>query len=462
MGIAQIASQVLLPVRERDMDPQLPPGPRWPRVAQLAAWLQRPFETLMHLREVHGSPFTLRFPNWPAIVVFDDPEVIKEIFTGPPDELYAGQANQPLKPAVGERSLLLLDGPPHLRERRLLLPPFHGARMTRYGEQMREITRARMERWPVGEPFEFQPHAQAITLDIIVQTVFGVTEGALYDRLLGLLNQLILDFSKPGLMVPWFQVDLGSRSPWGRFVRTRAETDALIYKEIHRRRTEGVGDGDDIFTMLLQAQHEDGSPMSREELRDELMTMLLAGHETTATALSWAMHHLIESPSAQRRVHEELDEVLGDELVEPERSKELRYLDAVIKETLRVLPVVAAVGRVLQQDRVIGGWRIPAGAMASPSIWLTHRNPAIYPEPDRFEPERFLDRRPSPYAFLPFGGGTRRCIGMAFALYEMRIVLATVLQRFRVARAPGARYRAVRRSVTMAPEADMPLVLTRR
>ena len=263
MGIAALASEALLPVPERDIDPELPPGPRWPRVVQLAAWIQRPFETLLRLREEYGSPFTMRFPRWPNIVVFDDPEVIKEIFTGPADELFAGQANRPLLPAVGERSLLLLDGREHLRERRLLLPPFHGERMTRYGEQMREITRARMARWPTGEAFAFQPQTQAITLDIIVQTVFGVTEGALYERLLRLLNQLILDFSKPGLMIPWLQVDLGPRSPWGRFVRTRAETDALIYDEIERRRREGIGDGDDIFTMLLQATHEDGSPMSR-------------------------------------------------------------------------------------------------------------------------------------------------------------------------------------------------------
>ncbi len=190
--------------------------------------------------------------------------------------------------------------------------------------------------------------------------------------------------------------------------------------------------------------------------------MLVAGHETTATGLSWAFKHLIENPDVQRRVHEEIDRVMGDGPIDPTRSKELEYLDAVIKETLRIIPVIAAVGRVLQRPRTIAGWHLPAGVMASPSIWLTHRNPKLYPDPERFDPARFLGVRPNPYAWLPFGGGTRRCIGMAFALYEMRIVLATMLQRHRVARAPGARYRAVRRSVTMAPARNMPLTLLRR
>ncbi len=442
---------------------ELPPGPSWPGVVQLAAWLARPFELMLHLRDTYGTPLTMRFPEWPAIVVFDDPEANKDIFRGPGDQLYAGQANEPLRAIVGSNSLLLLDDERHLRERKLLLPPFHGARMTRYAEVMRDVAAADLATWPLDEPFAVQPHTQAITLDIILRTVFGVEDGAKQDTLRAALNDLIADFSRPGLMVPWLQRDLGPRSPWGRYVRTRDRTDALLYGEIDARRASGHPGGEDIFSMLLEARHEDGAPMSREELRDELVTMLVAGHETTATALSWAFHHLIEHPSVQRQVHEELDRVMGDGPIDPERGAELVYLDAVIKETLRVIPVIAAVGRVLKRPGTFGGVEIPAGAMVSPSIWLTHMNPAVYPRPERFEPERFVDNpRTNPYAWFPFGGGVRRCIGMAFALYEMRVVLATVLQRHRVCRAPGASHRPVRRSVTMAPAGGTPIVLRRR
>ena len=461
MGAAPAAASAERVVPKRSAHGELPSGPRWPRAAQLAAWLVRPLELMSHVKQTYGTPVTLRFPGWPAMVSFDDAEANKEIFRSSSDDLYAGQANEPLRPIVGSRSLLLLDGPRHMRERRLLLPPFHGERMTRYGEVMRDVTLDDLAGWPLDRRFSVQPHTQSITLDIILRTVFGVEAGARRDALRAALTDLIVDFSKPGLMVRSLQKDLGPRSPWGRYRRTRAHTDELLFAEIDARRADGRR-GDDIFSMLLDARYEDGAGMSRDELRDELVTMLVAGHETTATALSWTLHHLIEHPSVQRRVHEELDRVMGDDPVDPDRSGELVYLDAVIKETLRVIPVIAAVGRVLQRPTTIGGWELPAGVMVSPSIYLTHRNPAIYERPDRFEPERFLGRRPNPYEWLPFGGGVRRCLGMAFALLEMRIVLATVLQRHRVRRAVGASHRPVRRSVTLAPADGTPIVITRR
>jgi len=439
----------------------LPPGPKWPASAQLLAWLFRPFETVSHFRDRYGSPFTMRFPRWPAMVVFDDPEANKEIFRTPNDQLHAGLANEPLRPIVGGNSLLLLDGDRHLHERKLLMPPFRGERMTRYGEVMCEVAEADLATWPLDEPFAVQPHTQGITLDIILRTVFGVDEGSGKDRLRAALNDLINDFSSPGMMVPWLQRDLGPRSPWGRYVRTRARNYEMIHALIDERRANPRA-GDDIFSMLLEARHEDGREMSREELRDELLTLLVAGHETTATALSWAFSHLITHPSVQRRLHEELDATLGDGPIDPERSKELVFLDAVVRETLRLIPVIAAVGRIVTKTVTIAGVTVPPGCMVSPNIYLTHMNPQVYRRPDRFEPERWLDRRPNPYEWFPFGGGTRRCIGMAFALYEMRLVLATVLRHHRVRRAPGASHRPVRRSVTMAPADDTPIILTRR
>lgn len=461
-AVTEAAKRLLLRREQPSERPRLPPGPSWPAPAQLAAWIYFSFPFLERCRARYGSPFSMRFPAWPSIVVFDDPEAIREVFTGPHEHMHAGQANEPLRPVVGPRSLLLLDGERHLRERRLLLPPFHGARMHRYGEVMREITERDLARWPLGRTFTVQPRTQAITLDIILRTVFGVDEGERLERLRASVSRLIDQFSSPSSIVPWLQVDLGPRSPWGRYLRHRDETDALLHEQIEQRRREGTEGRDDILTMLLEARYEDGAPLSRDELRDELMTLLAAGHETTATALAWTFHHLARHPHVQARVHEELDRVVGEGPVDPEGSSALVYLDAVIKETLRLRPVVAGIGRVLRAPMTIGGWDLPAGTMVGPSIYLTHRNPKVWPDPTRFDPERFLVRKVGPYEFLPFGGGTRRCIGMAFALYEMRIVLATVLARHRVLPAPGSRIRPARRSVTMAPSDDMPIVLERR
>ena len=257
------------------------------------------------------------------------------------------------------------------------------------------------------------------------------------------------------------QRDLGPRSPWGRYRRTRERCYETLFAHIDERRRDPT-ERDDVLAMLLSARYEDGAPMSREELRDELITLLVAGHETTATALSWALHHLATYPDIQRRVHAELDEVFADGSVDPEASSGLTYLDAVIKETMRLHPVIAAVGRVLEKPRTIGGWDLPKGVMVVPSIYLTHHNPEVYPQPSRFDPMRFIDGKPSPYEYLPFGGGMRRCIGAAFALYEMRMVLATVLAKHRVRPAPGVVIKPKRRSVTIGPSDDMPVVLELR
>lgn len=445
--------------RERETR-ALPPGPSWPPAAQLTAWMLRPYPTLQHIRRRYGAPFSMRFPNYPHIVTFDDPEHVKEIFTGPWRELHAGQANETLRPLVGTRSLLLLDGEEHVRERKLLLPPFHGERMQSYGETMREVTAEALRRWPVGRPFAVQPETQAITLDIILRTVFGVSEGEELERVRQGIDRLVQGASNPAFLVPWLQRDLGPRSPWGRFLRAREAADALLYEQIEARRASAA-ERDDVLSMMMTARYEDGRAMTPRELRDELMTLLVAGHETTATSLAWVLHHLIEHPHVQARVHEELDGLPGDG-VSADGAHDLPYLDAVIKETMRLSPVIASVGRVLSAPRNIGGWELPAGTMAVPSIYLVHMNPRVWPEPTRFDPERHLGQRTSPYMHFPFGGGIRRCIGMAFALYEMRVVLATVLRRHGVRAAPGVRIVPRRRSVTMAPSHDMPLVLERR
>ena len=455
-----MASTVELEVPSRETRAGLPPGSSAPAALQLAQWLYRPLRTVRKYRARYGVPFTMRFPAWPAVVTFAELHANRQIFAGSYEDHSAGQANEPLRPVVGGRSLLLLDGDRHRRERKMLTPPFHGARMTAYGEVMREVAEASLSSWPLGEVFPVQPHTQSITLDIILRTVFGAEEGPVFERLRAALASLMRDFSNPALMVPKLHVDLGPRSPWGRYRRTRERTHRRLDEFIEHRRADR-SERHDILAMLLAARYEDGRPMTSEELRDELLTLLVAGHETTATALSWALHHLATHPTIQRQVHAELDAASEDAALEM-RGGGLALLDAVIKETLRLYPVVAAVGRVLHRPMILAGWEIPAGTLVAANIYLTHHDPKIYARPEAFSPDHFLGRRRSPHEFFPFGGGVRRCIGAAFALYEMRVVLAAILKRHRVWPALGHRVEPVRRNVTIGPTEDAPIVIERR
>ena len=442
----------------------LPPGPRLPALVQFLHSAFRPTAFLEECSRRFGDPFTLRIPGRPPLVMFSDPEAIREIFTGDPERLCAGQANDLLAPMLGQHSLLLLDGARHLRERRLMLPPFHGERMQAYGRVMREIADRSIDAWPVGRPFPIHERMQAITLDVILRTVFGLDEGVQLDRLRERLRRLMAFVSGTLgvlLLIPWLQRDLGPLTPGGRFARLAGEIDTILFAEIARLRSEGVAGREDILSMLIAARDEDGQPMSDQELRDEMVTLLLAGHETTATSLAWAFHRLLGRPDVLGKLRAELGAVAGDGPLEPEHVARLEYLDAVVKETARLNPVVPNVGRRLQAPMRIGGHDLPAGVVASPCIYLTHRRPDLWPDPARFDPERFVGARPNPYAFFPFGGGVRRCLGAAFATYEMKVVLAEVLARVELRAAPGYRVRTVRRTVTLAPSGGMPVVVER-
>jgi cytochrome P450 len=462
VGAIDRVARLLPPGRRRAARVQakrLPAGPAMHPSAQLALWMLRPIAFLGHCREQYGTTFTMQLPGFNPIVSFADETANKEVFTGPAEEMHAGRANESLRPVVGGGSLLLLDGERHLRERRLLLPPFHGARLGAYGRTIQDITQRELERWTTDRPAPVQPGTQHITLDVILRTVFGVDEGAdLIELRAAILD--MLDGASPLTMIPALQIDLGARSPWGRFVERRARVDDLLYRLIATRRREGTAGHDDILSLMIDARYDDGSVMSDRDLRDELMTLLAAGHETSATALAWAFTCLAAHPDAQARAHEEVDRLRGG----PET--ELPFVDAVIKETMRIHPVVYAVGRVLEKPRTIGGWDVPAGHAAILSIYLTHHDPILWPEPERFRPERFLGEIPgpgnkvTPYTYFPFGGGVRRCIGMAFANYEMRIVLAEALRRFRIE--PAGEVHAIRRTVTMAPSGGGMVVLRRR
>jgi cytochrome P450 len=432
------------------MPSNLPPGPASPAIVQGLQYALRPARFFASCAQRFGEVFTLRMPVAPGIaVMFTNPEAIRQIFAGDDDELRGGEASAALRPLLGASSILALDGAPHERQRRLMMPPFHGERMLAYGDTMRAIADCAIERWPIGRPFPIHREMQAITLEVILRTVFGA-EGARLDA----LRMLVQRFAHVATNVLWLwpplQVDLGPLSPWGRVRRIRRELDAFLWAEFARRRAEGVEGRDDVLSLLLAARDENGEPMSDAELCDQLMTLLFAGHDTTATSLAFALHNVLRHPEVLDRLRTEL------------AQGRLEYVEATAKETLRLNPIVSEVGRVLSRPMRIGGWDLPAGVEASPCIYLTHRRPDLWPEPERFQPERFVGRRTSPYEFFPFGGGVRRCLGMAFALFEMKVVLAEILSRVELRLATGYRMQTVRRSITLAPSRGMPVVVARR
>jgi cytochrome P450 len=389
-----------------------------PSPLQTAIWFGNAQWMLRHCAARFGDTFTLRILNEGSWVVLSDPDHVRQVFTGDPSVFHAGEGNQILLPVLGEHSVLLLDERDHLEQRKLLLPPFHGKRMQRYEELMATIAAAEIERWPRNEPYRLRPRMQALTLEIILRTVFGLTEGERLVRLRTELRRLLDMVTNPWMM--FFPALLGPQrlARIKLFKRDLARVDGPIYEEIvDRRRASDLAERDDILSLLLGARHEDGSPMSDAELRDELLTLLVAGHETTANALAWAVERLIRHPDKL------------DRLTDETRAGETEYLDAVIAETLRLRPVISIVARRLTEPVEIGGRALPAGVTVVPSIYLVHRRPDVYPEPERFLPERFIDNPPGTYTWIPFGGGVRRCLGGAFAHFEMRVVLAELVRR---------------------------------
>ena len=440
----------------------LPPGPALPALLQGLQYVFRPSRFFEACARRYGECFTMRMPVGPPIMVmFTHPDAIREVFTGNDDELRGGEAFVALQPLLGARSILALDGIHHQRERRLMMPPFHGERMLAYGDTMRAIADRAIDRWPIGRPFPVHHEMQAITLEVILRTVFGA-EGEGLDALRGLVLRFTRAAANPLWLWPRLQIDLGPLSPWGRFVRVKRDLDTFLFAEFARRRAAGNAGRDDVLSLLLAVRDEDGEPMRDEELRDQMLTLLFAGHDTTATSLAFAFYDILRHPEVLERLHHERVQVGGTGAVAPAQVGQLEYLDATVKETLRLNPIISDVGRVLGRPTRIGGWDLPAGVVASPCIYLAHRRPDLWPEPEHFDPERFVGRRPSPYEFFPFGGGGRRCLGMAFALYEMKVVLTAVLSRVELRLTTGYRMQRVRRSITLAPSHGMPVVVVRR
>ena len=399
---------------------------------QTAGFIFQPSRWIDANRRRYGDVVTFRSLFDPCFVMVFDPEIAKQVFRGSPEQLRAGEANAVLGPVVGQRSVLLLDGAEHLRERKLLLPPFHGERMRAYERVMTEAADRAIDSWPVGREFTLLPSLRSLTLDVILRAVFGVDEGPRMEELKRRIRAMIdPTSSRLGLIALALSGGRFGSAAGQRFEDRRAAVDELIYEEIARRRdAPDLAEREDVFSMLLLARDEDGEAMTDAELRDELVTLLVAGHETTATGLAWAFELLLRNPDVLARAQAAL--AAGDRA----------YLDAVVKETLRIKPVIAGVGRVVRGEPFrLGRFEIPVGIEINPSIGAIHRRRDRYPSPREFRPERFLDdHAPDTYTWLPFGGGTRRCLGASFASFEMAVVIRRVLERTDLAaRRPAAR-----------------------
>ncbi len=432
--------------------PRLPRGPRAPALVQTLAWALAPTWLMDRCARTLGEWFTLTFfPSGFQLVLVSDPEAIKTVFTASPEVAPSGAAGSPLAPVMGPHSVIVLTGPQHMRQRKLLLPPFHGERMREYEQVIVDATRRDMAAWPVGSPMRLHERTRAITLEVILRAVFGV-EAERMDRVRAAVGALLVP-ANPLLIMRMALRRPSLERPGGAFGQALDRLDAVIYEELGRRRSrEDLAERTDILSLLMQARDEDGQPMTDAELRDELVTLLLAGHETTATSVAWAIERLVRHPDKLERLVAEIDHPDGGE----------EYMMAVINETLRVRPVVPIVVRTLQDELQVGPYALPAGTRVTPSIYLTGRNQRVYSDPEAFRPERFLGSAPETFSWIPFGGGIRRCIGAAFAQLEMKLILRTVLSELEPTLPQGRRWRAGewnrRRAITLVPAAGARVV----
>jgi cytochrome P450 len=426
----------------------LPDGPREPPIVQTLRWLLRPISFLESCRRRFGDAFSVTLLGFKTpLVMLADPDAIRALYGNAEHTLPPGRTLA-LLPILGPRSLLLLEGRDHLARRRVMLPPFHGARMRAYEETVREVVARDAEGWPEGEPFAVHPRMQRVTLDVILRAVFGVTDADRREALAGRLGGLLADTASAGLQLRVLLARrFGGGDPLEPLQDRRREIDAMLDREIDERRADPR---EDILSMLLAARFEGGEPMDDAEIRDQLMTLLLAGHETTATGLAWTFDLLVRHPAVLERLVAAVD------------AGETAYVRAVVTESLRLRPVVPLAGRRLVAPLRVDGHELPPGTDVTPAIWLAHTRADRYPEPFAFRPERFLDGAPSTYAWVPFGGGVRRCVGAAFAEMEMRVALEEILRRRTVRAASGQAERVARRNVTFSPAGGTRLVAVRR
>lgn len=442
-----------------------PKGPKTPTLVQTLQWVFSPMSFMQDCAKRYGDIFSIRLgTDFDPLVFVSNPQALQEILSGDTTKQFEapGELNQIFEAFLGQHSVITVSGVQHQRQRQLMMPPFHGERMKNYGETIANVTQQIMKRWEIGKSFCVRSSTQAITLRVIMQAVFGLYEGDRARKLEKLLAEMLDTTGSPVsvtmLYFPILQQDLGAWSPWGKFLRLRAQVDRLLYEEIRERRENPDPSGQDILSLLMAAKDEQGQSMTDGELRDELMTLLVAGHETTATALAWAFYWIHKIPNVREKLLQELDN-LGEN-PDPSAILKLPYLNAVCSETLRIYPVaMLTFPRVPKVPLQLMGYDFQPGTVLLGSIYLLHHREDLYPEPEKFKPERFLERQYSPYEFLPFGGGARRCIGFAFALFEMKIVLAEILSAVQLELADNREIKPKRRGLVTAPDRSIQLVV---
>lgn len=439
-------------------------GPAKLNLLQQINFLINPLEVLDSWFERYGDIFKVGAKNFPTAVYISNPKHIQEIFSANPEIFESGKGNGVMKPLVGEQSLLLQDGIKHSRQRRWLTPPFHGQRMQIYGQLMHDITKEVINQCKLNQPFSVRSFTQEISLKVILHTIFGLYEGERSQLLKQLLSHHLDSIGSPIssslLLFRSLQKDLGAWSPWGRFLHRRQQIDQIIFNEIQQRRFSQDTFRTDILTLLMAVRDESGQPMTDVELKDELLTLLIAGHEAVASALAWMFYWIDNLTEVRNKLTEEINN-LGEQL-ELDKIINLPYLNAFCQETLRIYPVAMfTFSRILRIPTTLMGYSFDAGTYIIPCIYLTHQREDIYPKPKQFKPERFLERQFSSYEYLPFGGGNRRCIGSAFALFEIKIVLATVLSSLQFTIVNRHSIHPERRGINLAPSKNMQMLVTK-
>jgi cytochrome P450 len=443
---------------------KLPDGPQIPVLFQMLRWIANPMSFMEACTKTYGETFSISLDkNSSPLVIVSNPQAIQQILTNDTKELEApGELNRTFEFLLGKNSVITISGAEHQRQRQLLMPPFHGERMRNYSQVIIDVTQKVISQYQIGKPFNIRSATQAITMQVIMQAVFGLHEGTRAEKLQQFLGELLEKASSRLIVAllyfPALQRDFGPINFWGKQMRRQQETDELIYEEIRERREQADSSRTDILSLLMAARDEVGQPMTDEELRDELMTLLTAGHETTATALAWALYWIHKVPSVRQKLLQELDS-LGDN-PDPSAVFKLPYLNAVCSETLRIYPVgIITFPRVVRTPISLGGHELEPGTVVVGSIYLTHHREDIYPEPKQFKPERFLERQFSSYEYLPFGGGARRCIGLAFAQLEMKLALATILSSLELELVDNGEIRPKRRGLVTGPDRPIQMII---
>jgi cytochrome P450 len=433
----------------------LPPGPWAPAWWQLVRFAGDPLGLLDECHRHYGDAFTLHIAGNGRFVMLSDPEAVREVFRGDPDVLHSGEANSLFTATVGRHSVLVLDGAPHARQRRVVVPPLKGERMRAFFDAMRLETLEAVRAWPVGAPFPTLPTMRRVTLRVILRTGLGLAPGPEMDRFEQKIERFLSNGRQRYALVLMTVIPIRwlSGSRWVPLFRQLRDLDDDLFAFIAaRRRGDHSPTGQNVLDDLLAAAHEDGTPLGDREVRDALITILIAGHDTTALALAWALGEIAEHPEVVDRLSDELARITGGGPPEAGHLPALEYLEGAIRESLRLRPVAPFVVRKTVQPFAVGGRGYPAGVVLCPCSYLVHRREELYPDPGRFRPERFLERKFGPHEWFPFGGGNRVCLGMPFALYEMKVLLATVLSQVRPSRPAGARSRARRYGIVLGPD----------